>query len=314
MNSLLYARGGSSTLTPRQFALVRAILGAALVVHFLYLVPYGAEVFGADGMLPSIDLNSTAGWFPNLFALCDAPWFVRTVLVALAGGGAWLAAGWRGDRVVAAILWYGWASLFHRNNFISTPAVPYVGWLLLAYAVLGNARALWVGAWVLLGLGYLLSGIDKLTTSPSWRSGEALTLILTSPIARTNPLPAVLVGLPAIARRTLTWGALGVELSFAPLALFKVSRRWAWWMAVALHLGILTTLDLTELTCTMILLHLFTFDPSWLPPRVVDRDDFSAGCHRRRGRFTATPVPLGSQPRLVPQPRDVHHHAQGRGE
>lgn len=36
------------------------------------------------------------------------------------------------------VLWYGWAFLFNRNNFIANPGLPYVGWLLLACAIIPN--------------------------------------------------------------------------------------------------------------------------------------------------------------------------------
>jgi predicted DCC family thiol-disulfide oxidoreductase YuxK len=76
-----------------------------------------------------------------------------------------------------------------------------------------------------------------------------------------------LLALPEAALMTLTWGTLAVELLFAPLALWGRSRPWIWLALVLMHLGLLTVVDFADLSLGMLMLHLFTFDPAWLPPR-----------------------------------------------
>jgi hypothetical protein len=64
-----------------------------------------------------------------------------------------------------------------------------------------------------------------------------------------------------------TWGALGLELLFAPLALLARARPWIWATMLALHLGLIVIIDFTDLSLGMVMLHLFTFDPRWFRRR-----------------------------------------------
>src|SRR5262249_33464003 len=149
----------------------------------------------------------------------------------------------RYDRPAAVVLWYVWACLFGRNPLIANPGLPFVGWLLLAHACLPAAP---YGSWAARGrpdpgggwrmppallpapgplraLGYSYSGYTKLV-SPSWLDGSALARVLDNPLARPGPVREALLALPAWVLRLATWAALGLELSFAPLALFRRLR------------------------------------------------------------------------------------------
>jgi predicted DCC family thiol-disulfide oxidoreductase YuxK len=64
-----------------------------------------------------------------------------------------------------------------------------------------------------------------------------------------------------------TWGVLAAELLFAPLALWKKSRPWIWLTMIVLHLGIVLMVDFADLSVGMLMIHLFTFDPAWLPAK-----------------------------------------------
>ncbi|MEZ4465302.1 MAG: hypothetical protein R3F43_12660 [bacterium] len=44
-------------------------------------------------------------------------------------------------------------------------------------------------------------------------------------------------------------------------------RPWSWLSLVGLHLGILASVQFAELTLGMLVVHLFAFDPAWLPRR-----------------------------------------------
>jgi len=125
-------------------------------------------------------------------------------------------------------------------------------------------RFLWGGAWVVMGLAYTLSGVDKLS-SAAWREGSALGYIAGLPYAREGPLHDLFVALPEAFSTALTTSALAVELLFAPLALSRRLRPWIWLAAVGLHGGILLLMDFWELTMGVLLMHAFTFDARWLP-------------------------------------------------
>jgi hypothetical protein len=261
----------------KHFALLRLALGVYLLVHFGSLVPYAGELFSTRGMLPDASLLPSARVFPNLLGRAE-PAAAKGFVVSLAVVSGLFAAGiYR--RPCAVVLWFGFATLFNRNPFISNPSIPYVGWLLLACSVVPNERIyraqlpkaddfrvpqiLVVGGWLLLGLGYSLSGVHKLG-SPSWLDGTALRHVLALPLARDTALHTFLLTLPDFAYQGLTWGSLFAELSALPLFLFSRTRPYAWCGLVAMQLGILTLLDFADLTLGMVLFHLFLFDPGWL--------------------------------------------------
>jgi hypothetical protein len=251
----------------------RLVFGLYLAVHFVHLLPYATEVFGAGGMLESARLNGTYGIFPNLLSLIGGSrLLVEGFVGAMAAAALMMCLEPRGKLWAVGIplfLWYGWACLFNSNNLILNPSLPYVGWLLLAMAVLGanpdqrNRTILVRGAWILLGLGYFISGWAKLK-SPSWQNGDALLQILNNPLARDYFLRDWLAALPAVLLKAMTYFVLFLELAF-PVFVFKRRTRFPAWAAmVGLHVGIALTVSFADLTFGMLLIHLFVFDPDWV--------------------------------------------------
>jgi hypothetical protein len=265
---------------PRQFAVFRILLGTYLALHFWSLVPYAGELFSNTGMLPDASQLPTA-LFPNPLSAATAPAVSLALSIGCAIALALAAGVWR--RPLALVLWFGWACLFNRNPFIANPSIPYVGWLLLACAIIPNEaplrpsvppahdawdvpRPLYVGAWLLLGLGYTLSGLHKLD-SPSWRDGTALRHVLELPLARDTALGNAVLALPDGVFAALTYGALFAELTALPLFALPKARPFAWGGLVAMQLGILCLIDFADLTLGMLLFHAFVFDVRWLPKR-----------------------------------------------
>jgi uncharacterized membrane protein YphA (DoxX/SURF4 family) len=268
--------------TGRAYSIFRALFGTYLAFHYSQLVPWGPELFSNRGLLPQASFSPLAHLFPNVLAVWDAPWFVQLLLVAAALAAVLLAIGFW-DRLAAVVLWYLGACFLGRNPLISNPALPYVGWILLAHAFLppapdGSVAArirkkpnenwrmppsIFLTAWVVMAVGYTYSGVMKLS-SPSWLDGSALARILSNPLARPGSLRLLLMGLPAPLLKTATWGALGLELSFAPLALLRRLRPWIWSAMLCLHIGLFILISFPDLTAGMVFLHLFTFDPAWL--------------------------------------------------
>src|SRR5688500_20060855 len=99
-------------ISPWQFAIFRIALGVYLMWHVAALIPYGAELFSNQGVLPNASSNLTYRAFPNLLAFADAPNQVRFFLVALVGLALCFTVGWH-RRICALLLWYGWACLFN---------------------------------------------------------------------------------------------------------------------------------------------------------------------------------------------------------
>ena len=244
--------------------LARVALGLYLAAVFARLLPWAEDLYGRAGVLADPALNPTARVMPAFVYAWDA---APTAFVAgLLGLALALAAGlW--PRPVAALLWLGWALLWHRNVFTLNPAVPFIGFLLLALVATPGRGAMPRDVWrvitLVLAVGYTWSGFTKLD-SPSWRSGEALGLVLGGPLARDVPWVEALRSAPGVLR-VLTWSTLALELLALPLAASRRLRPYAWLALVGLHLGILATVQFAELTLGMLVVHLFAVDPRWWP-------------------------------------------------
>ena len=284
---------GVAPVTQRQFAWVRIIFGAYLAIHFAHLVPWGAELFSREGVIPRANLNPTHGILPNVLAWWDSPAFVTVFLLALVGLSVLFALG-VARHVAALLLWYGWACLFNRNVLISNPSIAYVGLLLLLTTLvpgreplraLGKngknagsdefyvpAAAYWT-AWFLMAAGYTFSGVVKLA-SPSWIDGTAMWHVVQNPLARDGLLRDWVLGLPAWAFQVLTWKALALEILFLPLALWRWSRPVIWLAMVVMHIGILALVSFADLSAGMLMVHLFTVDSRWPAMFQVVRDRF----------------------------------------
>lgn len=318
----------SNGWTGGQYSLFRAILGLYLAVHFASLIPWGAELFSREGMIADASASPLAILFPNVLAWLDPPWLVVTFLAIGLAGSLLLAAGLH-DRWAAVAVWYVWACLLGRNPLILNPGIPYIGWILLAHACLprapfGSAEArgradpgggwrftpsLFAAAWIVMAVGYTFSGVTKLT-SPSWLDGTALARILDNPLARPGPMRDVFLRLPSSLLALCTWGALGLEIAFAPLALIRRLRPWLWGAMLALHLSLIALIDFADLSLGMVMLHLFTFDPAWVRQRAPGAIetlfyDGSCGLCHRAVRFLLAEDPDGAAFRFAPLDSDA---------
>ena len=231
------------------------------------LLPYASELFSSQGTLQDISVLPSYEFFPNpLFyfnSSQDAVIFIA-VLIVLSIGLIFQVS----YRFAALLLWFGWASLLSRNPFIANPSIPYIGYLLLIIAAAPPTRVeiaqlLRNSLWVLLAVGYTISGLDKLG-SPSWVDGSALRELLANPLSRDTVLTHLMRGTPDIILTVLTWSALALEILFAPLVFFKRFSAYVWGAMIIMHLGILTVVSFADLTAGMIIVHLYVFNPEWL--------------------------------------------------
>jgi predicted DCC family thiol-disulfide oxidoreductase YuxK len=309
--------------TGGQYSLYRAIFGAYLFFHFLGLLAWSRELFSSQGVLPAVADSPLAHAFPNILVAFDAPTFVFFLVALAAALSVAFAMGFY-DRAAAVGLWYLGACFLGRNPLIANPALPYIGWLLLAHAFLPSApygswaargrtdprggwtmtQSIYLSAWILMALGYTYSGFMKLS-SPSWVDGSALARLLENPLARPGFLRIWLLSFPPAILHGFTWGALALEVLFAPLALFRGVRPWIWCAMVLLHVGLFALVSFPDLTAGMIILHLFTFNPSWVPVFGADRTeelfyDGHCGLCQRAVRFILAEDATGIAFRFAP--------------
>lgn len=285
--------------TGGQYSFFRVLLGVYLCIHFAHLLPWSAELFSSEGVLPDGGLSPIFAAFPNWFAINDSPWFVHATLVLAAIGGLLLAIG-KWDRAAALWLWVVLAGLYGRNPLIANPAAPYVGFMLLAHLFVQRAPfgshdarqrddpdggwslspAVFLAAWVVLCVSYSYSGYTKLL-SPSWVAGDNIGFVLLNPLARDWFLRDFMLWVPPVLLSLLTWTVLYVELLFAPIALWRRARPWIWLTMLFIQFGFLFLLKFPDLTIGMLLFHLMTFDPQWLKARAIPAGSvlyYDGGC------------------------------------
>lgn len=267
----------SMTCSATQFAAFRMALGLFLLSHFLWLLPYAGELYGPAGMYAST-LKTP---FPNLVSWLQSSGQTQIFMGVLAVLAALLMAG-IGRRWSALLLWYGWACLTNWTPLLYVPSEGLVGWLLLLCAVIPNGEAWsrWPRAskdwkmpngaiqvvWIVLGVGYLASGVDKLT-SPSWRDGSAIRTVLTSPIAHWDFIADCARQLPNSVVHALSWSVLVFEISFFWLSWSRWTRPLAWIAATAMHLAIRATLNLHTVTDPFLVSQVLILDVKSLLPR-----------------------------------------------
>jgi len=298
-----FSSNGQPGWTGGQYSVFRLLLGGYLVVHFLHLMPWGPELFSFTGMLANGTDSPLFGVLPNVLALSDAPGVVKALLLSGALAALALALGMR-DRMAALWCWYVLMCVFTRNPLIANPALPYVGWMLLAHALVPRApfgsyaaagepgaghgwrlpRAVWVAATLLLAITYSYSGYTKLL-SPSWVSGDTLAYVLENPLARDWFLRDLFLLLPDSALKGITWFILYVELLYLPLLALRKLRFALWAGMLGVQFGFLFLLNFPDLTFGMLLFHLLTFDPRWVKsrdaaPATLYYDGDCGLCHR----------------------------------
>lgn len=289
--------------TGGQYSLYRILFGSYLFVHFIHLLPWGAETFSRQGMLADADLSPLFSLFPSVLVLTDSPLMVQALILSAALASVSFALGAR-DKLAAIWIWYVLACLFTRNPLIANPALPYVGWALLAHllipgkpygslAAVGRTdpagdwfmpRPVMTAAATVLALSYSYSGYTKLL-SPSWVAGDTLSIVLDNPLARDWLLRDLFMMLPASLLSATTWFILYVELLYAPLALIPRLRPWLWAGMLVVQFGFLFLLNFPDLTVAMLLFHMLAFNPAWFrrkqqQPETIYYDGQCGLCHR----------------------------------
>lgn len=275
--------------TGGQYSIFRIVLGSYLLIHFSMLIPWAKELFSNQGLIPYAANSPLIHIFPNILAFFDSPLFLIGFLFVAIVGSIVLIFGWK-DRFFAVIIWYVLACLLGRNPLISNPSLPYIGWMLLAHACIpfipyGSWKArgkiaeavkwhfpqsLFIVAWIVLAISYTYSGYTKLI-SPSWLDGTAIQKVLENPLARPGYLRLLILSMPPILLKLMTWGGLSAELFFAPIALFRKLRPWIWLLLLIMHIGLIVLIDFADLSFGMILIHFFTFDPAWIKPKKAQK-------------------------------------------
>lgn len=276
--------------TGGQYSIFRVLFGLYLFTHFVSLLSKGSG-FMSDG-----------AFAPGIFGQIEASWLVISLIAVAVVSSVAFALGWH-DRIAAVLLFCVLVLTVVGNPLVMNPSLASVGLLLLAHSMLPPAPygslaarrrvdprggwsmppAIFAAAWIVMSIGYSYSGWTKLV-SPSWTDGTALARVMANPLARDVFLRDWLLHLPDSFLAVATIGALGLELFFVVLALIRPIRPWLWLTMLSMHLGLILLIDFADLSMGMVMVHLFTFNPDWIPGVGDQRDrvfyDGSCGlCH-----------------------------------
>lgn len=289
----------SRLTAPPPLALARIVLGCVWAAHWLGQLPYAATLYARGGIVARATDNPVPmPWLDRFDTPFAAIALVATMVALSVAHAAGLFA-----RATGVALWAGGALLLFRNQLTLNPSLAYLGLFWLAHAAARPNPPWSVDRWLaarrgvtvpreadrlptdvlavvtMVGaLGYSFSAWTKLA-SPSWRSGDALHVLLAGPLGRDNFLVRGLLAAPAWTGSFATWGVIAVEGAALPLALLRRGRPWAWLALTLLHLGLLVTVDLADISLAMLAFHAVTFDPCWVgiarPCRSSPGDDLA---------------------------------------
>ncbi len=241
-----------------QFATFRIILGIYLACQFARTVAAELPVTG-DEMI-----NGRALVF-GLLALASL---------------AFAAGIWR--RTLAISLVLGWLGMSEHVRDAVPLTMVFVGYVLMACAVTPSGEGLAVGrrrhrdarvwrfppvlywcAWLVMTAGYFMAGCHGIF-SGVWL--EIMTAVAGPAYSPADPI---------IVERshqtwffpTLIWLRISVGILFVSMSFRKVSRMLAWLAMFGLNLvWVWIAVDPVD-AFGLIMIHLFTFDPDWLPAR-----------------------------------------------
>ena len=264
------------------FAMFRVIFGLYLTIHFLQIHPVASELFSNKGVIKDTSLLPAYNKIPLFLLSYDDEFIIQSFLKLLICSSIMFTLGYY-RRLNALFLFYGWISLLNRNPLISNPSLGYIGWMMLACAIIPKGErigfllsekqrqeekikwempdVIYYGMWIIIGISYTASGLHKLQC-PDWINGTALNYILDGPMARQNFIVKFLLLNPLLIK-VMTWASLFLEISCMFLGTFNKTRKYYWFMFMGFHLGILATINFADLTYGMLIVHLFTFDASW---------------------------------------------------
>jgi len=112
-----------------------------------------------------------------------------------------------------------------------------------------------------IALIYFNAGLWKLM-NPYWRDGTAAHYVVESNVYHRFPFPLPVSDALLTA---LTYGTLLWELTFAPLLLFRTTRRVALAVGILLHLGMLATIEIGPFHFVMLAGYLAFLNPRAVP-------------------------------------------------
>ena len=291
--------------TGGQYSVFRVLLGAFLFAHFVQLMPWAWELFSAQVMIADQEQSLLLAALANILGLDHASGLLFAVTIAATAASLLFFAG-VADKWGAFYLCFTLACLYGTDPLISKQGLTYLGWMLLGHLLMpkapyGSLAALGRpdpgGGWrfpfpiylltlALLSMSYLYRGY-VLGLPPGLVGSEFLDRLLVDPLSLEYFPHDFLGWLPAVAVEILVVTTMCLGYFFALLAYgFHRVRPWFWSAIFVVQFCIVFLLDFSDPAVTMLLFHLFAFDPGMIRSRKLPEhatlfyDGTCALCHR----------------------------------
>jgi predicted DCC family thiol-disulfide oxidoreductase YuxK len=245
-------------------------------------------------------------------------------LVAALAALVW-AAGF-GDRLAAVVLLVTGAGIVLAGPFPTGRAATLVAAILVAHLLIPTApygsiaargrpdpaggwrmpRIVWHGLWLVLAVAYAARSITRLG-QPEWTDGSALARALGGDTGRFLLVREHTSALPPDLLQAVTWGVLATGIAFLPALFLPRLRACAWIALGTVQVARLALLHTAGDAAALLAVHLFTFDPGWVPgrraaggaPETLFYDGTCGLCHRAV-RFVIAEDPGGVAFRFAP--------------
>ncbi len=174
------------------------------------------------------------------------------------------------SQIASLICWFSMVFFCFGNLAVYGLNHDYIGWLLLALAAVKTdkhsiqfPKIIKTAAWLILGFGYMASGLNKLFLTDFWVNGTALELLYAkSPVFFKYEILNTETGSSIL--QSLTWFVLVLEVSFLICLFNRYSKILAYFFMTLTHLFIATTTQMTEVSLSALVFHVFVFETEWL--------------------------------------------------
>ncbi len=248
--------------TGAQYSLARVLLGTFVAVQAWSAVDESTAMLVGAALATVLALLLAIGWHDRIAAIALLPLVGYHIWQKTQGMTAWAGPALH-DFVgpgVTALLLVAHACQLPR---------PYGAWSMRGRPDPGGGwrirPGVFAGLWTVMALGYTAAGVTMLAApSQAWRMGDAL-----GDMARQEGWRVVTPQLFSAA----TWTVLALHLAYAPLALVRRLRPWIWTAMVVVNIGLALAFTGQVFRAELLMLHVFTFNPAWIPPLPRRREE-----------------------------------------
>lgn len=262
-------------LTARLFVFQRIVLGSWLFIFYVRLHSDLSAILLKDGLYAGFP-RRVYKFLPEFTSEAHVNYYLFAMLVS----SFFLTLGFF-RKLFTVFLILGWALLHYSSPLSPYPADGMLGWILIYtlaipskenkyFSTVTNENkwhypsALYNINWFIFLFSILIAGLYKLGGA-SWRDGEALYYIFSSPVAYETPIREYLLTLPPSYLAPLTYLTLFIETVCPLLAIIIPKlRRFFWHLFFIFSIAFMIFFRVTDVVIGTWVCMIFLYDLKWL--------------------------------------------------